>query len=190
MLYDKLEDELNKELFRKIQIKKFEQQDYKLNKRIEERKIYNKLFQTDEWKRAKIIAVTLSTEIEIDTNPIIEEAFLENKLVIIPKAFSNGIMKFYQYNKETELVKSKFGILEPKDTRKEINPDLIIVPGLAFSKSGYRLGYGGGYYDRYLQNFSGDVISLVDSKRQFEYPKWPVEHFDFKILNQISVDTD
>lgn len=176
---------LDKKHFRKTQIMKFRRVDYSLKKAREEIIIYEKLFQSEEWKNAKIIAITLSTELEINTYPIIEEAFKEKKMVVIPKAFPSGLMKFYCYEKNTELVKSSFGILEPKNATEEVKPDLVIVPGLAFSKNGYRLGYGGGYYDRYLQNFEGEVLSLVDSTRQYDLPKWPVEFFDVKIMKQI-----
>ena len=72
-------------------------------------------------------------------------------------------MAFYQVDQETTFEKSSFGVFEPISDRyyspDEI--DLLIVPGIIFHECGYRIGFGGGYYDRYLQNYPNATCSLV-----------------------------
>lgn len=93
-------------------------------------------------------------------------------------------MQFYLYNENTKLIKSKFGILEPVTAPiiYKQNIDLIVVPGLCFDKlSNNRLGFGGGYYDRYLADYEGFTVALATSYQLVETPKWVVNQFDIKI---------
>ena len=72
-------------------------------------------------------------------------------------------MDFVVYDPQ-QLVKTSFGLLEPQGDLEVVDVsqiDLIHVPGLAFTTEGYRIGYGGGYYDRYLKHFSGHTLSTV-----------------------------
>ncbi|MDO4814322.1 MAG: 5-formyltetrahydrofolate cyclo-ligase [Gemella sp.] len=123
-----------------------------------------------EFIQAKTIAITLAHKLEWDTSLIIEEVWKQGKQVCIPKTYPQGKMDFYIYDKETKLEKSAFGIDEPKDsklvTKEEI--DLIIVPGVVFDKEGYRIGFGGGYYDRYLADYQGKTIALASKEQIVE----------------------
>lgn len=104
------------------------------------------------------------------------------KTVALPKCEKNGIMAMYKISSLGELETGAYGILEPPDTVK-IQPDeidLILCPGCAFSLQGERMGYGGGYYDRYLPLCTRAIrvgvcyeMSLVDSL--------PTEAFDVKM---------
>ena len=115
------------------------------------------------YKEAKTIATYLSFPHEFQTARLIEEAQKDGKTILIPKTYPHGKMDFVLYEPE-KLERNSFGLLEPQGKTIVFEPsqiDLIHVPGLAFNPSGYRIGYGGGYYDRYLEHFPGNTISTL-----------------------------
>ena len=115
------------------------------------------------YQEAKIIATYLSFPHEFQTQELIEQALKDGKKVLIPKTYPKGRMDFVVYDSQ-QLVKTSFGLLEPQGDLEVVDAsqiDLIHVPGLAFTTEGYRIGYGGGYYDRYLKHFSGNTLSTV-----------------------------
>ena len=115
------------------------------------------------YQEAKNIATYLSFPHEFQTQELIEQARKDGKKVLIPKTYPKGRMEFVVYNPQ-QLAKTSFGLLEPQGDLEVVEPsqiDLIHVPGLAFTKEGYRIGYGGGYYDRYLENFAGHSLSTI-----------------------------
>ncbi|MBC8931851.1 5-formyltetrahydrofolate cyclo-ligase, partial [Escherichia coli] len=72
-------------------------------------------------------------------------------------------MEFKKMDSIHPLIKSKFGILEPNELAETVDKkviDLLIVPGVAFNKDHYRIGFGGGFYDRFLTDFQGHTVSL------------------------------
>ncbi|MDD6919659.1 MAG: 5-formyltetrahydrofolate cyclo-ligase [Eubacteriales bacterium] len=93
---------------------------------------------------------------EVDVTPLLQ---VENVTLFLPK-IKNNTMEFYEYQKKESLALSKFGILEPINEESMFNTNynndktLIIVPGNVWSVDGYRIGYGGGYYDRFLPLYS------------------------------------
>lgn len=122
-----------------------------------------RLLQHPFYQEAKIIATYLSFPHEFQTQELIEQALRDGKKVLIPKTYPKGRMDFVVYDPQ-QLVKTSFGLLEPQGDLEVVDAsqiDLIHVPGLAFTTEGYRIGYGGGYYDRYLENFSGHTLSTV-----------------------------
>ncbi|QEA30698.1 5-formyltetrahydrofolate cyclo-ligase [Secundilactobacillus malefermentans] len=151
--------------------------------------LYDRLFNAEDWKNANSIAITLSTPMEIDTQPIIEKAWASGKTVLVPTTLSDWQMKFSPYTVQTVIQKNSHGIDEPKsgDAVDASQIDLIIVPGLGFSTSdGFRLGFGGGYYDRYLARYSGKTISLALPVQTFESPEWPTYEHDIPIQSIIT----
>ena len=115
------------------------------------------------YQEAKVIATYLSFPHEFQTQGLIEQALKDGKKVLIPKTYSKGRMDFVVYDPQ-QLVKTSFGLLEPQGDLEVVDAsqiDLIHVPGLAFTTKGYRIGYGGGYYDRYLKHFPGHTLSTV-----------------------------
>ena len=115
------------------------------------------------YQEAKVIATYLSFPHEFQTQELIEQALKDGKKVLIPKTYPKGRMDFVVYDPQ-QLVKTSFGLLEPQGDLEVVDAsqiDLIHVPGLAFTREGYRIGYGGGYYDRYLKLFTGHTLSTV-----------------------------
>ncbi len=118
------------------------------------------------FKNAKTLLCYISTEIEVGTDLIIKEAFKQNKNVYIPRCVDKkGHMDFIKIVSTDDLDVTSFGILEPKAelNEKYVNsPDTIcIIPALIYDSEGYRLGYGGGYYDRFLSEFDGKKVGII-----------------------------
>src|SRR5690625_678004 len=118
-----------------------------------EQNIYKQLFHLKEWKEAKIIGITYSQTFEWNTIYIMKEAWRLGKKVSIPKTnIDRKSMIFHIIHHEHDVIQGAYGIFEPKDATNIIDKsaiDLMFVPGVLFDASGYRIGYGGGYYDRY-----------------------------------------
>lgn len=115
------------------------------------------------YQEAKTIATYLSFSHEFQTQELIEQALKDGKKVLIPKTYPKGLMDFVVYHPQ-QLVKTSFGLLEPQGDLEVVDAsqiDLIHVPGLVFTREGYRIGYGGGYYDRYLEHFPGHTLSMI-----------------------------
>ena len=115
------------------------------------------------YQEAKVIATYLSFPHEFQTQELIEQVLKDGKKVLIPKTYPKGRMDFVVYNPQ-QLVKTSFGLLEPQGELEVVEAsqiDLIHVPGLAFTTEGCRIGYGGGYYDRYLEHFTGHTLSTI-----------------------------
>lgn len=130
-----------------------------------DRELFNKLINLDLYKEAKNIFIYLSFGSEIDTKPIIDRALEEGKEVYIPKVYKiNKEMRAIRLNTFEDLEKNSMGILEPKDDFNFIAKekiDLIIVPGTVFDFKGNRIGYGGGYYDRFLSDIEEKRNKIV-----------------------------
>lgn len=129
-------------------------------------KIAQNLFKDSSWLNANIIGVTISNPPEVDTYQIIRKAWELGKTVVVPKCHPRKRqLRFRVLEKFSQLEKVFFGLYEPiESTTSEVESsdiDLLIVPGLAFTKEGYRLGFGGGYYDRYLKDYHGDILSIA-----------------------------
>ena len=121
------------------------------------------LLQHPFYQESKIIASYLSFPHEFQTQELIEQALKDGKKVLIPKTYPKGRMDFVVYDPQ-QLVKTSFELLEPQGDLEIVDAsqiDLIHVPGLAFTTEGCRIGYGGGYYDRYLEHFTGHTLSTI-----------------------------
>ncbi|MCV3762793.1 5-formyltetrahydrofolate cyclo-ligase [Companilactobacillus farciminis] len=145
--------------------------------------LYFQLFNDLDFQNASSVGITMSTNDEVPTFPIINQCFEMDKEVYIPKTFSDYSMSFIRYTQDTELVESAFGVREPKDYESNVMnpPDLLIVPGLAYSQDNNRLGFGSGSFDRYLAKFPTKTISLALTSQYYSEPLWPVYVLDKKI---------
>ncbi len=116
-------------------------------------------------KNADLLLTYVSTAIEVDTLALIQWALNEGKRVAVPYCIDNSRdMCFYLIRSLDDLSRRTFGVLEPIPERCEkltgAKNSVCIVPGLAFDKQGFRLGYGKGYYDRFLSRYSGVMIGV------------------------------
>lgn len=157
-------------------------------KQTESNRLYQLLFETAAWQEAGTIAVTLSMPIELDTAPIIEVAWSANKKTVVPKIV-NHQMIFVPFDDGSSLQTGQLSIREPvTEVAVSANKiDLVIVPGLAFTRSGARLGFGAGYYDRFLVNYTGKTIALALSPQIKQ--NIPIEAHDQLIQEVLTVQT-
>ena len=152
-----MKSELRKQVLHEMKALPLEQKQF-IDQALTERLLQHPFYQ-----EAKVIASYLSFPHEFQTQELIEQALKDGKKVLIPKTYPKGRMDFVVYDPQ-QLVKTSFGLLEPQGNLEVVDAsqiDLIHVPGLAFTTEGYRIGYGGGYYDRYLKHFPGHTLSTI-----------------------------
>ncbi|WP_026584499.1 5-formyltetrahydrofolate cyclo-ligase [Bacillus sp. J33] len=143
--------------------------------------IARRLYQNPLWLDARTIAITVSNPPEPETWQIIRKAWEEGRRVAVPKCIpKTKQMVFRKLERFSELESVYYGLWEPIEASTKEVPgeeiDTMIVPGLAYLKNGYRLGFGGGYYDRFLENYKGKTLSLAFSFQVIE--TLPVEEHD------------
>ena len=130
--------------------------------------ILGKLYDLSCYKKAKNILTYVSTGSEADTRELIIKAASDKKKVYVPKVYGK-MMKFHKINSLDELCPGYYGILEPDIHCEEWKSgddniegtDLCVMPGLAFDNSFNRIGYGGGFYDRFLSKYPGVVKAAL-----------------------------
>ncbi|MEQ4674200.1 5-formyltetrahydrofolate cyclo-ligase [Providencia vermicola] len=137
---------------------------------------------------AKNIALFLSFDGEINTQPLIDALWQQNKQVYLPvlHPFSAHHLLFLHYRPDSQLVKNRFNIAEPPlDVRDVLPPeqlDVMLIPLVAFDSQGQRLGMGGGFYDRTLANWQKSgfyPIGLAHDCQHVE--QLPVAHWDIPL---------
>ena len=146
-----------------------------LNTKVLSNLICKKIIDLKQYKTAKNIFAYYPKTYEVDISPLFED---NEKNWFLPKVIGNE-MTFIEYHLGDNLIKSEFGVSEPEGEKTLINPDLIIVPALSADKKGYRLGYGKGFYDRFLENQICPTISPVFAELLLN--ELPIEKHDIKI---------
>ncbi|CAM4242983.1 5-formyltetrahydrofolate cyclo-ligase [Lelliottia jeotgali] len=137
---------------------------------------------------ARTVALFLSFDGELDTQPLIEQLWRAGKKVYLPvlHPFSPGNLLFLHYHPHSELVVNRLKITEPKLDVRDVLPlqdlDVLITPLVAFDESGQRLGMGGGFYDRTLQNWQQYGVQPVGYAHDCQGVKaLPVEKWDIPL---------
>ena len=152
------------------------------DKEMKDKIILKKVLGNENVQKAKNILIYVSLDYEVDTKNLIKE-FLKNKNVYVPR-IENQDIKFYKIKSFKDLTRGSFNILEPTTNHIFSNnkESVIIVPGLLFDKNNNRLGYGKGYYDRFLENNNLYKIGLTYSELLID--ELEVEDFDIK-MNEV-----
>ena len=135
-------------------------------------------------KKKIIIAGYYPSNYEVDILNFIEEASKKKFKIVLPVIKSSNKMSFKSWIFKEPLYVSKFGILEPNNLGKEIIPDLIMVPLVAFDRKLNRIGYGKGYYDRSLQKINKIKKKTITLGIAYSFQKCatiPTNKYDFKL---------
>lgn len=130
-----------------------------------------------QYRQNDLLFLYLSKSIEVDTIEIWRGALRDGKRVAAPRCVPDTAdMEFYVIRSMEDVAPGSFGVLEPVVERCEKITDfsqgLCVVPGLCFDAQGYRLGYGKGYYDRFLSRFGGEAVGLCYSNST----QWRLPH--------------
>lgn len=141
--------------------------------------ICNQFLRLPEYQEAKIIFAYMDCKNEVETKKVIEQCWKDGKIIAVPKVFGE-IMKYYAITSYEDLEDGYFGIREPKHTilQEMICEDgLMILPGVAFDIDRHRVGYGGGFYDRYLEEHPN--MKKIAFAFEFQiFDRVPFEKFD------------
>lgn len=147
-----------------------------------------RFIQLSAFQEAQTLATYLSMGHEFSTASLIQAALQGGKRVCVPRTYPQGRMEFVEYDPEI-LEKTRFGLLEPNEQGKVVDKseiDLIHVPGVVFQSEGYRIGYGAGYYDRYLADYSGETVSTIYSIQEGEFQP---DSFDIAVQEVLVYET-
>lgn len=138
------------------------------------------------FRYAEYVLLYAATDHEIDVSAIAEEALARGKKIAFPRCDKEThTMRYHIVSSLDELIPEAYGILEPPadnpvyDPEKDLGSAICFVPGLVYDKEGYRLGYGKGFYDRYLSGFSGSTVGVVYS--DYILPAVPRGRFDVSV---------
>ena len=147
--------------------------------------ITDKLLNSKYYKEANTIMCFISFSDEVDTHPFIKKAIKDGKNIVVPITFpENKELKPSLIKDFKELELGYYNILTPKkEYERFIDPkeiDLIIVPGVAFKENGYRIGYGGGYYDRFLLKIPNTPTIAIGFSLQI-VKDIPIDSFDIPV---------
>ena len=136
--------------------------------------ICERVCSSSQFQAADVVFTYLSFGAEVDTHAIIERAWAADKRVALPRCTGPREMRWFSVESLEGLERSRFGVDEPPlDEAREVIPSdcaraVALVPGLTFDASGYRLGYGGGFYDAFLADFAGASVGLCREAQRSE----------------------
>lgn len=143
--------------------------------------ILQHLCQRDDYEQVKKVFLFSSIGSEPQTQQWAERFRWDGKITYYPRTLPGGVMEFYRVDHPDELEEGRFGIQEPIDSCVRGNPDAgdwVLTPGLIFDIKGYRIGYGGGFYDRYMERFPEATYIGVAYEVQKTNKELPRDEFD------------
>lgn len=142
------------------------------DKAVRSQRIMEQIIASPRYQKAHIVAVYAAMPVEVDTAFLILHAWKQKKTVVFPRVENNDL-SFYRLESFAELdTRSSFGIREPSPRREGLvskkDIDLILVPGLCFDQKKYRVGYGKGYYDRYLKGCPAYKLGIGFKEQRYQ----------------------
>lgn len=152
-----------------------------------DREILRRLLRTEAFCRSDLVLCYVSVASEADTRALLSHCFAVGKRVAVPRCAPDGKMQFHEVRSLQSLTPSPLGIPEPEATAPVPQcgeQTLCVVPGLLFDFAGHRIGYGGGYYDRFLASFPGKTVGLCHEALLCE--RLPHEPFDCPVQTIIT----
>lgn len=141
------------------------------------------------FKESMTVFVYVSARSEVKTSGIIKKALESGKKVCVPRVIPRVRMEAVPVaDLKEDLQMGYFNIMEPKPHLQPVEevPDLVIVPGLLFDRKGFRLGYGGGYYDKYLTRLKPDSRTIGIAYSLQITDELPVEEHDIRVMTVIT----
>ena len=129
-----------------------------------------RLIKTNFEKKDLKLALYYPSNFELNVLKFLENNYIKNKNVLLPAIERKNNMNFYSWEKNQALIVNQFGMLEPNKTKIKI-PNLMLIPILAFDKHKYRLGYGKGFYDRYLNKYLKKFKNIITVGVAFSFQK-------------------
>lgn len=156
------------------------------------RRIAERILRSEWFQKAEIVLSYASFRSEVETDGLNQEVLRQGKQLYLPKTYAEtGQMCFFHVEELGELQKGYQGIYEPEETVQAermfgddstYNKDdvMMIMPGVAFDGRGNRIGYGGGYYDRYLARYGEKIMCVLAAFEEQELTEIPVEKWDVR----------
>ena len=149
-----------------------------------DRKICQYILSSASFRYAETVLAYYPREHEIDILPVLREAIKMGKRVALPRCDGEHHMTYRFVSSLDGLTPGMYGIFEPEESAPAFSENvghaaLCLVPGVVFDTRGYRIGYGGGYYDRFLHSFGGSVAGVV--YREFILPSLPFGRYDLAL---------
>ena len=141
-----------------------------------------KIIRRSIYRDKKMVGLYFPINFEIDCSTLIKKFQKENYKISFPIIRKNNQMDFFEWSSNNFFYVNKLGIPEPYK-KKKVFPDVILLPMVAFDKNKYRLGYGGGYYDRYIQK-AKKLKKILTIGLAFSFQKIkkiPVNKYDKKL---------
>ena len=129
------------------------------------------------------LALYYPSSFEINALKLLEFNYISNQNLLLPVIEENNSMNFFRWKKNEVLQINKFGMLEPIKSKQSV-PDIMMVPLLAFDGNKYRLGYGKGFYDRYLNRYLKKIKNILTIGVAFSFQKHhklPINNKDVKL---------
>jgi 5-formyltetrahydrofolate cyclo-ligase len=146
-------------------------------------KIMSTLFSTDDYKKANVVMFYVDMRNEVMTKTAINKAIAEGKRVVVPRVKKGYGLLAIEIQSLEELSPGTFGVMEPPEKEEIVlkDIDIVVVPGVAFDKNGYRIGYGAGYYDNFLPRLKSDAKKIAVAFELQLRESIPTESHDVKM---------